>query len=649
MTAWPTALDQLAYGGDYNPEQWPEATWSEDVRLMQEAGVNLVSVGIFSWALLEPEPGTFDFGWLDKVLEALHEGGVRVDLATATASPPPWLSRAHPESLPVTRDGATLSPGGRQAYCPSSPAYRAGAARLVERLATRYAEHPALAMWHVNNEYGCHVAHCYCDISAAAFRVWLRRRYGTLDALNEAWGTAFWSQHYSYWDEINPPRRAPNFINPTQQLDYARFSSDELLDCYRAERAILGRLTPGIPVTTNFMTPHFKPLDYFKWATEQDVISTDHYLRPWLGDPNLDIALCGDLTRGLAGGAPWLLMEHSTSAVNWAPVNVAKQPGQMRRNSLAHVARGADGALFFQWRASRRGAEKFHSGMVPHAGTDSRVWREVVQLGGDLRRLAAVRGSRVVADVAMLWDYESWWAVELDSHPSADVTFLDRIQAFHGALWKAGVTVDVVHPSHEWSGYQLVLVPSLYLVSDATAEALARYVETGGHLLVSYFSGIVDPDDAIRLGGYPGAFRELLGVRVEEFLPFAAGETRVLDDGSAASVWSEDLRLEGAEAVISFADGRPAVTRHAFGDGVAWYAATRLDPASLLARVCAEAGVEPALAGLPEGVEAVRRRGADGDFVFVLNHTGEPVAVAGEDLLGGDGTVPPGGVAVVKG
>jgi beta-galactosidase len=653
MTAWPTALDHLAYGGDYNPEQWPEATWRDDVRLMREAGVNLVSVGIFSWALLEPEPASFDFGWLDRVLDLLHDGGVRADLATATASPPPWFSRAHPESLPVTFDGRTLWPGGRQAYCPSSPAYRAAAARLVERLATRYADHPALAMWHVNNEYGCHVTHCYCDVSAAAFRVWLRRRYGTIEALNDAWGTAFWSQHYAYWEEINPPRQAPNFSNPTHQLDYWRFSSDELLDCFRSERDILRRLTPGVPITTNFMTPSFKPLDYFKWAAEEDVVSTDHYLRNAEGDTDLDVALSGDLTRGLAAGAPWLLMEHSTSAVNWQPRNLAKAPGQMRRNSLAHVARGADGALFFQWRASRRGAEKFHSGMVPHAGTDSRVWREVVELGADLQRLAEVRGSRVVADVAMLWDYESWWAVELDSHPSADVTYLDRVRAFHAALWRAGITVDVVHPSSEWSGYQLVLVPSLYLATDATASALASYVQTGGHAVVSYFSGIADENDAVRLGGYPGAFRELLGIRTEELAPLPEGGTVRLDDGSVATQWTEDLRLEGAEAIASYVDGpvpgRPAVTRHAFGDGVAWYLATRLDPAAVLARACAEAGVEPVLPGLPEGVEAVRRRGVDGDYVFVLNHTDAPVAVAGADLLGGTGTVPAGGVAVVRG
>src|SRR3954447_3762545 len=620
MTAWPTALDQLAYGGDYNPEQWPEATWREDVRLMQEAGVNLVSVGIFSWALLEPEPGSFDFGWLDRVLDLLHEGGIRVDLATATASPPPWFSKAHPESLPVTQDGTTLWPGGRQAYCPSSQSYRDAAAALVAALATRYGGHPALELWHVNNEYGCHVSECYCDASAAAFRVWLQARYETLDALNEAWGTAFWSQRYHDWEEINPPRLAPNFINPTQQLDFQRFSSDELLACYRAEAEIL-RPT-GIPVTTNFMTPQFKPVDYFKWAPELDVVSTDHYLRHAEGDTNLDVALCGDLTRGLAGGAPWLLMEHSTSAVNWQPVNVAKEPGELRRNSLAHIARGANGALFFQWRQSRAGAEKFHSALVPHAGTDTRVWREVVALGAELAELSDVLEQPVHAEVALLWDYESWWAGELDSHPSSRVVYLDRIRAWHKALFEAGITTDVVHPSSDLSAYKLVLVPSLYLVGE---------FDLRGHVVISYFSGIVDEHDHIRLGGYPGAFRDLLGIRVEEFRPLPDGVTIPIDPEATATVWSEDLRLEGAEAVMTYADGRPAVTRN----GTAWYVSTRLDDAAtarLLARVCTEAGVEPVLPGLPAGVERVRR----GDHLFVLNHTAQAVALPDRELAAGD-------------
>jgi hypothetical protein len=265
-TRWPRwSRSGLAYGGDYNPEQWPEDVWPQDVRLMREAGVNLVSVGIFSWALLEPEPGTYDFGWLDRVLDLLHGGGISVDLATASASPPPWFSRLHPESLPVDRAGTTLWPGGRQAFCPSSTAYRSAIVGLTEALATHYADHPALAMWHVHNEYGCHNAHCYCDASAAAFRRWLQARYGDIDVLNEAWGTSFWSQHYGDWDEIAPARLTGlSYVNPTQQLDFRRFSSDELLDCFRTERDVLHRITPGVPVTTNFMAPNFKELDY--WA-----------------------------------------------------------------------------------------------------------------------------------------------------------------------------------------------------------------------------------------------------------------------------------------------------------------------------------------------------------------------------------------------
>jgi beta-galactosidase len=642
----------MAYGGDYNPEQWPEEVWAQDVALMREAGVTLVSVGIFSWALLESEPGRYEFGWLDRVMDMLHEGGVRVDLATATASPPPWFSRAHPESLPVTADGRRMWPGGRQAYCPSSPAYREAAVRLVEALAGRYGEHPALAMWHVNNEYGCHVAQCFCDTSAAAFRDWLQRRYGDLDGLNAAWGTAFWSQRYYDWEEVGPPRLAPTFANPAQQLDYKRFSSDELLACFEVEREVLRRVTPDVPVTTNFMVPRFRGADYWAWAPRQDIVTNDHYLVATDGDPALQIALAGDVTRGLAVGRPWLLMEHSTSAVNWQPVNLAKQPGQMRRNSLAHVARGSDGAMFFQWRASRAGAEKFHSGMVPHAGTDTKVWREVVQLGGDLGRLAEVCGSRVVADVAILWDYQSWWAGELDSHPSAQATYLERVQAFHAALWHAGITADVAHPEGDLSAYRLVIVPSLYLTTDAAASNIAGF---GGHVVISYFSGIVDSNDAIRLGGYPGAFRELLGVRTEEFHPLLPGESVALDDGSRATVWTEDLRLDGAEALVRYVDGpvpgRPAVTRR----GTATYVATRLDDDAtgrLLAGVCDAADVRPVVEGLPPGVEAVRRRG-EHDYLFLLNHGSEPasLSVSGLDLLTGrDGAVElePFGVAVVR-
>ncbi|WP_422733941.1 beta-galactosidase [Micromonospora sp. WMMD558] len=653
--------ERIFFGGDYNPEQWPEETWAEDVALMRRAGVNLVSVGIFSWALLEPGPGRYEFGWLDRVLDLLHDGGVAVDLATATASPPPWLARRHPETLPRRADGGILWPGGRQAYCPSSPVFRERSLALVEAVASRYAHHPAVVMWHVSNELGCHNVHCYCDVSAEAFRGWLRDRYGTLDALNDAWGTAFWSQRYGDWAEVNPPRLAPTFANPTQQLDFLRFSSDEQRAQLRAERAVLARLVTR-PVTTNFMIgTGIKYLDYHSWASDVDVVANDHYLTAADPESHVGLALAADHTRGVAGGEPWLLMEHSTSAVNWQPRNVAKTPGQLRRNSLAHVARGADGVLFFQWRASRAGAEKFHSALVPHAGPDTKVFREVCRLGADLAALSEVIGSRVDADVAILFDYEAWWGVELDSHPSVDVTYADRLEALYGALWRAGVTADVVHPSADLSGYRLVLVPTLYLVRDAHVAALRAFVEAGGTALVTYFSGIVDEHDHIRLGGYPGAFRDLLGVRAEEFFPLRAGERVNLDDGSVADVWTEWLHVEGAEVLSAYADGPlpgvPAVTRHPVGAGAAWYVGTRLDGAAtdrLVARLIAEAGVRPP-ADAPPGVEVVRRRDGERSWLFVLNHTGEEVrlAASGTELLGGAScagelTVPPGEVAVVR-
>ena len=655
-------LPRIAYGGDYNPEQWPREVWEEDVALMREAGVNLVSVGIFSWALLEPEEGSFEMGWLDDVLDLLHRNDISIDLATATASPPPWLSHRYPETLPMTQDGRRLWPGGRQAWCPSSPIFREKALALVEQMAGRYGGHPGLVLWHVSNELGCHNPHCYCDVSAAAFRHWLRERYGDLDTLNEAWGTAFWSQRYGDWDEVLPPRAAPTFPNPTQQLDFRRFSSDELLAYYEAEREVLRRHTPDIPVTTNFMVAGFKEMDYHSWAPAMDVVSNDHYLRGEGPDTHVELSFGADVTRGLAGGAPWLLMEHSTSAVNWQPRNLAKLPGQMLRNSLQHVARGADGVCFFQWRSSRAGAEKFHSGLVPHAGTDTKIWREVVQLGKALDALGEIRGTTVEADAAMLFDYQAWWACELDSHPSVDVTYLDQAHRYYRALWEAGVTVDVVHPDTELDRYRLVLVPTLYLVSDAAADRLRQYVRGGGTILVTYFSGIVDESDHIRLGGYPGAFRDVLGVRTEEFFPLRGSETVALDDGTGADVWTELLHLDGAEAVASYADGPlpgvPAVTRHGFGDGAAWYAATRLDAEGvrrLVDRLTAGTGVDAAAPSRSPGVEVVRRIGGDRSYLFVLNHTDEEAGLpcGGTDLLTGTThadslRLPAGGVAVLR-
>jgi beta-galactosidase len=652
----------VAMGGDYNPEQWPAEVWAEDVRLMKEASVGLVSVGIFSWALLEPEEGRYEFGFLDDVMDLLHAGGIAVDLATATASPPPWLSRSHPEILPVDHEGRTLWPGGRQAWCPCSPVFREYALALAEQLAVRYGEHPALAMWHVSNELGGHNVHCYCDVSADAFRAWLIARYGDVETLNDAWGTTFWSQRYGSFEEILPPRLTPTFPNPTQQLDFRRFSSDALLDHFRAERDVLHRVTPGVPVTTNFMVMHrVKNMDYWAWAPEQDIVSNDHYLDGWLPDPHVNLSFCADLTRGLAGGQPWMLMEHSSSAVNWQPRNYAKAPGQLIRNSLQHVARGADSVLFFQWRASRAGAEKFHSGLVPHAGTDTKIWRDVVELGRILDTIGEVAGSTVRAEVALLYDWQAWWAAELDSHPTSELTYHDRMDAIYRVLWDVGVTTDVVNPASDLDRYRLVIVPTLYLVDDGAVRNLEAFVTAGGTALVTYFSGIVDENDHVRLGGYPGAFRDLLGVWVEEFFPLAPGQTVQLDDGTAGDLWTEWLHLTGAKAIASYVDGPlpgvPAVTENTYGKGTAYYVATRLDDAgtaALVTRSLERAGVSPVVDVRP-GVEVVRRHGAAQSWLFALNHTEQSVEVpaTGRELIreaecSGTIAVPAGGVAVVR-
>ena len=656
--------DSLVLGCDYNPEQWSEEVWQQDVALMREAGVSLVAINIFGWAEIEPRAGQYSFDRLDAIMDLLHAAGIRVNLGTGTSSPPAWLTAAHPEILPTAADGTRRWPGGRQAWCPSSPEFRAAALALVATVAARYSDHPALALWHVSNELGCHNAHCYCDTSAAAFREWLHARYGTVEALNAAWGTTFWSQRYSEWSEILPPRATLSSANPAQRLDFSRFSSDELLSYYRAEAALLRDVSP-IPVTTNFMvTAHIRNQNYWQWASEMDVIANDHYLDHRLPHPSKELSFAADLTRGLAQGAPWMLMEQASSAVSWQPHNLAKQPGEMLRNTLTHVARGADTICFFQWRASRQGAEKFHSALIPHAGTDTAVWRETLDLGAKLRALAPLVGTRVDASVALVFSWEAWWAAEGDSQPSSAVRYLEQVHAAYNAASANGVTVDIVAPGAALDYYKLVIVPSLYLVDDESAVVLSDYVAGGGMAVVTFFSGIVDETDGIRLDSTgetpPGAFSEMLGVWTEQFLPVTPETRLTLNDGGQASVWAEHVRPTTADVVAEFATGPmpggPAITRNTFGSGTAWYVATALDApsfADLMGRALNEAGV--AVIELADGVEVVTRSNENDRFQFVINHSEHEISFPanGAELLTettvtGSVTVPAGGVRVIR-
>ena len=625
---------QLQYGGDYNPDQWSREVWLEDARLMREAGVNLVTLGVFAWANLEFAEGDYRFDWLDEVFEIMHENGIGIDLATATASPPAWLTVKYPEVLPVNQSGTRLSHGGRQAYCASSPIYRERAKALAEQLARRYGQHPALKMWHVNNEYGCHNPMCFCDVSAASWRRYLRDKYGALDELNKAWGTSFWSQRYHHWDEILPPRQTPDgtYPNPSMMLDYFRFSNDEILALFTMERDAIRAIDEVHPITTNFMTmKHTKFMNYWKWAEEVDFVSTDHYLIAEDPENHIDLAFEADLTRGWAKGKSWLLMEHSTSAVNWQPNNLAKEPGQMLKNSLSHVARGSDGAMFFQWRASISGSEKFHSAMVPHTGTDSRTWRNVVELGSKLGELADLVGTETEsAEIAIMFDYESWWALSQKNLPSENLSYTDVAHEWYAALWKLGARVDFVKPNssvEELSRYKVVLAPMLYLISENTEAQLIEYASKHGSLVVSYFSGISNERDAVKLGGYGGRLvRDVLGVFVEEFAPLRAGEVAQLSNGMKSQTWSEVSSARGAQVLASFTSGaaRGSVAVARCGEvHPSWYVATSLDGdslESLFAGIISELGI--ATEG-GSGVEVIKRGGR----TFTIDHNSGTVSV----------------------
>ncbi|MGG7114894.1 beta-galactosidase [Bifidobacterium pseudocatenulatum] len=680
---WPQPLagqqERIWYGGDYNPDQWPEEVWDDDVRLMKKAGVNLVSVGIFSWAKIETSEGVYDFDWLDRIIDKLGEAGIAVDLASATASPPMWLTQAHPEVLWKDYRGDVCQPGARQHWRPTSPVFREYALKLCRAMAEHYKGNPYVVAWHVSNEYGCHNRFDYSEDAEHAFQQWCEERYGTIDAVNDAWGTAFWAQRMNDFSEIVPPRFIGdgNFMNPGKLLDFKRFSSDALKAFYIAERDTLAEITPDLPLTTNFMvSASGSVLDYDDWGDEVDFVSNDHYFIP--GEAHLDeLAFSASLVDGIARKDPWFLMEHSTSAVNWREINYRKEPGQLVRDSLAHVAMGADAVCYFQWRQSKAGAEKFHSAMVPHAGEDSAVFRDVCELGADLNKLSdeGILGSRLAKSrVAVVFDYESEWATEHTATPTQHVHHVDEPLAWFRALADQGVTADVVPVRGAWDDYEMVVLPSVYLLSEETTRRVRDYVVGGGRLVVTYYTGISDEKDHVWLGGYPGSIRDVVGVRVEEFMPMGDDFTGVpdrlgLSNGAVAHDIADVIgSVDGTATVLETfkddpwtgMDGAPAIVAHTFGEGRSVYVGARLGrdgialslPEILDSLGMAEAG------GNDGRVLHVEREGADGSrFVFSFNRTHETVRVPveGEVVVssfaavdGETASIKPNGVIVTK-
>ncbi|MGD0597026.1 MAG: beta-galactosidase [Sedimentisphaerales bacterium] len=673
---------EIIFGGDYFPEQWPQETWKEDIRLMKQANVNMVSIGIFSWALLQPDENTFTFDWLDKIMDMLAANNIDVCLGTATAAQPNWLTRKYDDILFVRETGEQVPYGSRQTYCVNSPSYRKAIRRLVEKMAIHYKGHKALALWHINNEYANKNSMCFCKNCEKAFRGWLQKKYGTIDNLNESWGTVFWSEKYSDWEEINTPRASAGGRNATKLLDYKRFLSESFFTLYMEEYNVIHPITPEVPITSNFEGDWSK-FDHFLFRNHLDVVSFNIYPDPGNPDARKWAALRHTMMRSLLG-KPFMVMEQAPSQVDWYPVNIPKPPGLMRLWSYQALAHGSDSVMYFQWRASKKGAEKYHSGMVPHFGENSRVFKEISALGNELKKVKTIVGSNVDSKVAILLDNDSWWAVDnpyghgtksLDNEvfwsangqpfPTVLVSYFGELEYYFNAFYDLNIPVDVIPVDYDFSKYKIIVAPLLHMVKPGFKEAVENFVKKGGTFITTYFTGVIDESVGVFLGGYLGPLKDVLGVKVEEYNPLPPGGKNAIKMTGiikgfkkkyGCSIWCDVAHTTSAKTLATFVDGyyagSPSFTENQFGDGKAYYVATRPDKdfmRDFLSKIAGNQGIKASR--LPEGVELVTRCGGGQDYSFYLNHneTKKQVTLPKgkyEDLLAG--TVHQGTLALAK-
>ena len=672
--AWPKLLTEngrgIAFGGDYNPDQWSEETWDDDVCLMKKAGVNTVALAIFSWDRIQPQENRWDFGWLDRIIDKLGKAGIATDLASATATAPLWLYEKHPEVLPCDKFGHPVNAGSRQSWSPTSPVFKEYALTLCRKLAERYGANPYVTAWHMGNEYGWNNRNDYSDNALNAFRLWCERKYGTIGALNQAWGTTFWGQEMNDFDEVLIPRfmGADSMVNPGQKLDFERFGNDMLLDFYKAERDAIAEICPDKPFTTNFMVSTDQCcMDYADWANEVNFVSNDHYFHEG-GEMHLDELACSDaLMDSFALGKPWYVMEHSTSAVQWKPLNMRKRKGETVRDSLAHVAMGADAINFFQWRASAFGAESFHSAMVPHAGEDTKLFRQVCELGETLRTLAdaGVQGSELErSDTAILFSAESEWATRSETLPSMKLNHWHDVRDWYRAFLDAGTRADIMPLKYDWSDYKTVVLPTVLMLSAVDTRRLADFAAAGGRVVVGYATGLIDENFHTWLGGYPGAgnglLRDMLGIRGEEFnilgsgvegepeaIRLGAGGEVALEDaaalnGATTRLWQNDVTVTGdrTQVLAMYAgeeadewelDGMAAVTRNPYGAGEAYFVGCDLDVADLtkLIRTYLAAPAQSQQSQANTDVLHTVRKSADAAFDFYLPRGKKEVELQG--------------------
>lgn len=629
--AFSEKISKIPYGGDYNPEQWPEEVWEEDMRLFRLAGIDCVTLNTFSWAALQPSEEVYRFEKLDRIMELAGRNGLKVILATSTAAHPAWMARKYPEVTRTGFNGMKRKFGDRHNSCPNSPVFRTYAERLAKKLAERYGNRDNLIAWHVSNEYG---GECYCENCEKAFRSWLKKKYGTIEEVNRVWNTAVWGHTFYDWDEIVAPSLLSEHFAENRttfqgiSLDYRRFCSDSMLENFQMEKAAIRSASPDVPVTTNLMG-FYKLLDYQKWAGAMDFISWDNY--PDNGAPPSEAAMNHDLMRSLKRGAPFVLMEQTPSVTNWLPYNALKRPGVMRLQSYQAVAHGSDSILFFQMRRSVGACEKYHGAVIDHAGHEhTRVFREVSGLGDELNRMEGeILGSRVPAKAAILVDWDNWWALEYSAGPSCDLKYLDEVRRYYDAFYEKNIAVDLISVGDPLDGYSLLVAPVLYMVKAGFEKRLEAFVSGGGIFVTTFFSGIVDEHDLVQTGGYPGKLRNLLGIWVEEIdaLPPGAGNAFSWNGRRyGCGLLCDILHAEGAEVMAGYEEdfyaGAPALTRNRFGTGSAWYVATRGEKdfySDFVGRVCRDAGIRPVWEEM-DGVEACARENGQHRYLFFLNH-----------------------------
>ncbi|MDO3409293.1 beta-galactosidase [Saccharibacillus sp. CPCC 101409] len=639
-------LPVLMHGADYNPDQWLDRPdiLDEDIRLMKLAGCNVMAVGIFSWASLEPEEGVYRFDWLDRVLDRFAQEGIYAWLATPSGARPAWMSAKYPEVLRTEANRVRNLHGMRHNHCWSSPVYREKTAKINSRLAERYARHPAVIGWHISNEYG---GDCHCEYCQSSFREWLKERYGSLEALNAAWWTSFWAHTYTDWSQVESP--APHGENMVhgQNLDWRRFVTHQTVDFCRHEIEAVRGANPELPATTNMHM--IEGVDYRKFADLLDVISWDAY--PTWHEHTSDAALAAsvafyhDLFRSIKH-RPFLLMESTPSLTNWQAVSKLKRPGMHRLSSLQAIAHGSDSVQYFQWRKSRGSSEKFHGAVVDHAGHDhTRVFGDAADLGRSLGSLSGIAGAPTPAETAILFDWDNRWAVKDAQGPrNSGLHYEETAMEHHRALWERGVPADVIGSGDSFDDYRLIVAPMLYLCSEDTGRKLEAFVERGGTLVTTYWSGVVDEHDLCHLGGFPGPLRRTLGIWAEEIeglydydrngvsiVPGGSGRLPELSGAYEAREICELIHAETAEVLGVYTEDfyadRPALTVNRLGEGSAYHLATRLGEDFLndfYAGLIRTSGVKPVLGSeLPPGVTAQLRRGEEQDYVFLLNFSGE--------------------------